>query len=128
MAVSAMGGGRGLGSMANFYNQPVGIFVFGSTPIRTGKDKRLALLAQKEEIAKKLLAIDNKLKSEQRLKESRLHTIVGMAVIAQAKSDAGFAKMRVDILGKSVTKKQDKSAIAGRLAQWPSPTPQKAVA
>ena len=74
------------------------------------------------------MAIDNKLKSEQRLKESRLHTIVGMAVIAHAKSDAGFAKMRVDILGKSITKKQDKAAIAERLAQWQSPTPQKAAA
>ena len=49
-------------------------------------------------------------------------------MIAQAKSDAGFAKIRVDILGKSVTKKQDKAAIAERLAQWPSPTPQKAAA
>ena len=57
MAVSAMGSGRGLGSIANFYNQPVRIF--GRTPTRTGKDKRLALLAQKEEIAKKLLAFDN---------------------------------------------------------------------
>ena len=45
MAVSAMGGGRGLGSIAHFYNQPVRIF--GSTQIQTGKDKRLALLAQK---------------------------------------------------------------------------------
>ena len=80
-------------------------------------DERIARIKQQREaLAQRLNALEQKSKSEARKRDTRRKIIVGGAIIVQMEKDAGFAAAVRQILAQSVGRQNDREAIADLLA------------
>ncbi len=83
-------------------------------------DERIARIKQQREaLAQRLNALEQKSKSEARKRDTRRKIIVGGAIIVQMEKDAGFAAAVRQILAQSVGRQNDREAIADLLAAAP---------
>ena len=80
-------------------------------------DERIARIKQQREaLAQRLNALEQKAASEARKRDTRRKIIVGGAIIAQMEKEAGFAASVRQILAQSVGRQNDREAIADLLA------------
>ncbi len=80
-------------------------------------DERIARIKQQREaLAQRLNALEQKSKSEARKRDTRRKIIVGGAIIAQMEKDQTFAAAVRRILAQSVGRQNDREAIADLLA------------
>ena len=80
-------------------------------------EERIARIKQQREaLAQRLNALEQKSKSESRKRDTRRKIIVGGAIMAKMEKDPGFAATVRQILAQSVGRQNDREAIADLLA------------
>lgn len=81
--------------------------------------KIAALKSKKQQLAKRLSALEQKEKTDARKRETRQKIIVGGLVLAHMQKDEGFARVVRGLLVEHVTRPHDREAVAELLNAAP---------
>jgi hypothetical protein len=91
-------------------------FLGGVGMVKNVEERIARIKQQREALAQRLNALEQKAASEARKRDTRRKIIVGGAIMAKMEKDAGFAATVRQILAQSVGRQNDREAIADLLA------------
>jgi septal ring factor EnvC (AmiA/AmiB activator) len=76
--------------------------------MRQPEEQLQKLLERKKELEQKIRSIKNRMKAEERKKDTRRKILVGAAVLSAAERDPKFRQWLMNLLDRSLTRPQDR--------------------